>query len=166
MKEENRPTLTLTLPLIELPSGLKAFERSTYDEEGTFFVKDHDGVFHLVYVGFENNEVWDCPLIPELCNLFTEQITEDRLAQELDSIKDVFDNEKKFLLDYIKETACGVVENIEQETNRLSCKIGDLNSELSQIKTSLDKEKQVQTSHSKGFITEETLIEIIKDVRK
>jgi hypothetical protein len=166
MKEENRPTLTLTLPFIELPSGLKAFERSTYDEEGTFFVKDHDGVFHLVWVGSEDSGVWNCPLIPELGNLFTEQITEDRLAQELDSIKEVFDNEKNFLLDYIKETACGVVENIEQETNRLSCKIGDLNSELSQIKTFLDKEKQVQTSNSKGFITEEALIDIIKNVRK
>ena len=166
MKEENRPTLTLTLPFIELPSGLKAFERNSYDEEGTFFVKDHDGVFHLVYVGFENNEVWDCPLIPELCNLFTEQITKDRLAQELDSIKEVFNNKTILLLDYIEETARGVVKNIEQETNRLSCKIEDLNSELSQIKTFPDKEKQVQTSHSKGFITEEALIEIIKDVRK
>ena len=166
MKEENRPTLTLTLPLIELPSGLKTFERSTYDEEGTFFVKDHDGAFHLVCVGFKNNDIWDCPLIPELCNLFTEQITEDRLAQELDSIKKVFDNKTILLLDYIKETACGVVENIEQETNRLSCKIEDLNSKLSQIKTFPDKEKQVQTSNSKGFITEEALIEIIKDVRK
>ena len=56
-KKQEKTMMSLMFPFIELGKGVQPYEASSYEESGSYFVKDSQGVFHIIEVSKEDRFV-------------------------------------------------------------------------------------------------------------
>ena len=166
-------TLTLTLPYIELPKGRPVYNCESYDKSGTYFVKSPQGEFCIVEVIKEEMSAFGNPLTMNVGNLFSEQIADNRLEGCLISMNEELKIIREELTEHVNHKVFELNESIEGLFVKTGDKLGFINSELlditdgmARLEASLSKEVATQSSISKGCISEETLVQLVKEIKK
>lgn len=173
-KKTDKPILTLALPFVQLDNDMVC-DCANYDESGIFFVKDGAGIYHIVEVDLKKKTAFGNCLNANVCNMLTEQIVVDRMEDKLNPIhcrlegldtaicNATGDVVRKLddLFDVSRETvkrvfnACEKVEQLE----------GVLSGIESTVRCTAEK-KSSDIESVKGYVSEESLVEIIKNVWK
>lgn len=162
MEEKERQMLTLTLPLIELEEGKKPWSIEAYDgiETGMYFVKDTAGVFHIAEVDRDENVCFHTPLPARACNVFTREMVVDELSVDMERMCQT------------QEEMYGKIAQLIFDCRR---HYDDLNGRLEGISSAVidrldemveGKDEFMKQSAGRGYVSEETLAQIIKVVRK
>ena len=174
-KKTDKPILTLALPFVVLDSNC-VYDYNSYDDSGVYFVKDVDGLFHIVDVRLEDKRAFGNCVNASICNALTEQVAEhvikDTLLPFCENIlgqttascakTDGIVNELVGLQGILRESVglldclCSKIEDFE----RVLPRIENIASE------SLEINRAPKYEDMKGYVSEESLVEIIKNVRK
>ena len=158
--------LTLTLPYIELKKGQNPYGIESYVKDGTFFVKCSDGSFLIVEVE-TGNGVFGNPLTPNVGNLFTEQILENRLQKRIEETNERMSCMHNELKEYIRIISnninCEVREEYDCLTERIQNAQSDFGQMLDDIRNNLHSDKN---DSNKGFISEDALVQLVKEIKK
>lgn len=174
MNKEQK-TLTLTLPFVDLKDSEKnSYERNSYDNNGAFFVRNKVGCFEIVVVsGDNNNDVWNSSIPEGVTEQLFSQLLEwqqinrfheihARISELQDSLKDMMEYNAgclKARLESVQDsTRC-----IEESISRID---GSLFSELADIKELAAVKIQESAKANGGYVDQETLLQIIKEVKK
>lgn len=167
MKQNKKPeTLTLTLPFVDFTGTDKSSNRTdSYSSDGVFFVHDKDGGYSIAQVNKEENYVWINPMPTSVCVDFFKQTIEveqidnfKQLSSQLSEIREYLaeglarmSDSTKEKLNYIINTTSNIEEGIE--------KLPSIEEHLSSIKS--------ETNHPKGgYVDQDTLLQIIKEVKR
>lgn len=172
MSKEQK-TLTLTLPYIELQKDKPMYDCESYDKSGTYFVKSPQGEFCIVEVCKENRSAFGNPLTMNVGNLFSEQIAENRLEERLDSMNEELKNTRKELMEPIIHKIFELNESIEGLFIKTGDKLGlvystllDITDGMARIEESKSKESTPQSNMYKGSISEDALVQLVKEIKK
>ena len=174
MNKEQK-TLTLTLPFVDLKDSEKnSYERNSYDNNGVFFVRNKVGRFEIVVVGGDNNnDVWNSSIPEGVTEQLFSQLLEwqqinrfheihARISELQDSLKDMMEYNVgclKARLESVQDSA----RCIEESVSRID---GSLLSELADIKELAAVKIQESAKANGGYVDQETLLQIIKEVKK
>lgn len=168
-QEENKQiVLNLSLPLIEIPNT-QVGDCNHYPESGMYFVKSMDGCFYIAEVNKEDNINWNNPLPINVGNLFIEQ-------QDVISMKDAIEEKLHRLEEVVFSSTRQTVECVECNCKTIASKIEnlwdkcdekeDFIQDIPQIVATLLNDKQPQQSaKNMGFVSQETLVEIIRTIK-
>lgn len=172
---EEKKTLTLTLPFVDFKDSEKnSYERNSYDSNGTFFVRNKVGCFEIVVVaGDTNNDVWN-GIVPEGVTeqLFSQLLgwqqidrfheINARISELQDTLKEVIEYNAEYLkarLDSMQDSTLRIVDDI--------CRIdSQLFTELTDIKELATAKPQESAKGNDGYVNQEILLQIIKEVKK
>lgn len=177
--------LNLSLPYVELKKGNDAWVAESYENSGIYFVKDREGVFRLADVDKEDNTVSECPIPINVGNLLLSEVHKNNTEELLDNID-------KRLQDILQN----VVRLVESDYYDVENGINVLHNHLDSLGDRIDEKAKYCTDHvisnarsiedgiavilknvggsnpdrkpasGKGNISEETLLEIIKTIRR
>ena len=173
-KKNDKPILTLALPFVQLDND-SAFDINNYDESGIFFVKDISGVYHIVEVRLEEKTVFGNCVNANVCNMFTEQIAVDRMEDMLNPIHCRLDGLYTAIcnatgdvvrkLDNLFDVSRETVERVFNACEKVEQLEGVLSGIESTVRCTAEK-KSSDIESVKGYVSEESLVEIIKNVWK
>ena len=213
MEEMNQLKLSLSLPVIELPEGKKAWNCNSYEESGMYFVKDSIGAYHFVEVQLKEQNVIDFLFPPKICNYLQEQEFFYSMKDLVKELNDVVENSRDGILERIDylgaQMQSNIIELVEREDRvkelngvvensrdgileRIDCLGAQMQSRIIELVehedrikedlTHIHDESRDQILHmidekavdkdflkaqlSTGFISENALVEIVKNVRK
>lgn len=176
MEKQNKPTLTLTLPYIELPAGKEVNDVKFYDESGIYFVKSSYGDFHIVEVIKEENNAFGNPLSLNTGSLLFEQIIENKLNERLRYLEEElvsFHNEMNAHMNALRQDKLpDLVERFDSIDESLVDMHGKVNG-LQEWEVLLDKrilevlkKAGSESTPIKGSISEDALVQLIKEIKK
>ena len=172
MNKEQK-TLTLTLPYIELPKDKPIYNCESYDESGTYFVKSPQGEFCIVEVIKGEMSAFGNSLTMNVGNLLSEQIAENRLEGCLNSMDEELKIIREELTEHMNHKVFELNEIIEAMVVKTADKLGSINSALlditdgvTRLEASQSKEVATQSSISKCCISENALIQLVKEIKK
>jgi hypothetical protein len=167
MKQNKKPeTLTLTLPFVDFTGTDKSSNKSdSYDSDGVFFVHDKNGEFLITQVNKEEGYAWINPLPSSVNEHFFKQTIEFEQADEFKQLGSLISDLGEHLagrlsmmsdsteekLNYIINTTSNIEEGIE--------KLPSIEEHLSSIKSESDHPKG-------GYVDQDTLLQIIKEVKR
>lgn len=185
MSKDTSITLNLSLPFVELKKGNDPWVAESYENSGIYFVKDRDGVFRIADVNKEENTVAESPLPINIGNLLLSEVhkkdTEDFLCN-IDK--------------YLQDLSQGISRLSERDYYNIENEIAILHNHLDRLEERIDEKAKYCTDHvisnarsiedgiaeilknvggsnpdgkpasGKGNISEETLLEIIKTIRR
>ena len=173
-KKTNKPILTLSLPFIQLDNE-RVYDSTSYDESGVFFVKDVSGVCHIAEVNLEERAVYGTCVNANICNILTEQLVTDRMEDMLNPIR--------YRLEELNSAICNATGDVVRKLDELLApqresvegvyiicsKVEHLENALSSIESAVRcavEKKPSDIESLKGYVSEESVVEIIKNVRK
>lgn len=161
--EKKEKTLTLTLSFVDLKGTDKESNfASSYEKDGLFFVRNRHGLHEVVSVDVMKDDVWVCPLPPMLEEVFFMQGVEQEQADKFKEMNERIDRMHSELIGALlgkSEAIKSVKELMQMNYDRLGKVSLDVE-ELSIGKPSdSDKPKG-------GYVDQETLLQIIKEVKK
>lgn len=174
MEEMNQLKLSLSLPVIELPEGKKAWDCNSYEESGMYFVKDSIGAYHFVEVQLKEQNVIDFLFPPKICNYLQEQEFIYSMKDLVKELNDVVENSRDGILERIDylgaQMQSSIIELVEHE-DRVKEDLTHIHDESRDQILHMIDEKAVDKDFLKaqlstGFISENALVEIVKNVRK
>lgn len=163
-KENNNGVrmLTLSLPLVELENN-QIYDINNYDSNGTFFVKAADGTWHVSYVDIGEDNIL-CNILPAVVgNMFAKDIG----AQDVkETVKDLIGTVKDMILERIGDNTELLLKNFHDDlTFILTCE-QSREEKLCRIKELLEQtSKDAPTTQMQGWISETTLLDIIKNIK-
>lgn len=157
--------LTIRLGFIELPAEKKPWKAESYEESGAFFVKSPNGEYRIVSVDKDREGVIETILPPDIANMLTEETVKDRMAGMLDHVfasletlhKEVAEcrgNDERLTRGYEKLYARGeeICDGVMEE--------------LGAIRHGVENRPEESSGPLKGFISEETLVQLVKEMKK
>lgn len=156
--------MTVTLPLVELEEGKKPWTVESYEKSGSYFVKDSQGIYHIVYVDVASGTCSECMMPPEVGNMLACQEMQDGLKQKLDSMTEAFDRIRAVMEESVLNLESGLGSKIGEEIAKVLHMNDMIMQEVESIKEASVKEDT--PAYSKGFVSEDAILEIIKNVRK
>lgn len=160
-------TLTLTLPFVDFKGTQKnSFERNSYNELGTYFIRNRMGSHEIVVVsGDTDNDVWCNPIPEAVTEQFFVQSIEEQQADKFDAINKRMDEMRELIIKAMDiQTAtirsdinevCDTVRYIKEDTEQL----------LNSAEVCEPKPKEVFRS-ARGYVNEDVLLQIIKEMKK
>ena len=185
MSKDTNITLNLSLPFVELKKGNDPWAAESYENSGIYFVKDREGVFRLADVDKEDNTVTECPIPINVGNLLLSEVHKNNTEELLDNIDKRLQDILQKVSRLVESDYCDVENGINVLHNRLESLEGriDNNTEDS-IKHIISNARSIEDgiaailknvggsnpdgkpASGKGNISEETLLEIIKTIRR
>ena len=167
MKQNKKPeTLTLTLPFVDFTDTDKLSDKSdSYESDGVFFVRDKNGEFLITQVNKEEGSAWINLMPPSVNEHFFKQTIEVKQIDNFNQLSSQLSELREFLaegltrmsdstkekLNYIINTTSNIEEGIE--------KLPSIEEHLSSIKSESDHPKG-------GYVDQDTLLQIIKEVKR
>ena len=164
-KKQEKTMMSLMFPFIELGKGIEPYKESSYEESGSYFVKDSQGFFHVIEVSKEDKYVNGWCLHNNMASQLSYQLAVCPLTETMLELRNsvvelcAMVSENINLTDKTRKTAESVRLDIEEVTE------GIRHLDAATGKILAECEKQEERS-SKGFVSESTLVEIISTVRK
>ena len=185
MSKDTNIILNLSLPYVELKKGNDAWAAESYENSGIYFVKDRDGVFRIADVNKEENTVAESPLPINVGNLLLSEVHKNNTEELLDNINKRLQDILQNVVRLVESDYYDVENGINILHNRLESLEGriDNNTEDS-IKHIISNARSIEDgiaailknvggsypdckpASGKGNISEETLLEIIKTIRR
>ena len=185
MSKDTNITLNLSLPFVELKKGNDPWAAESYENSGIYFVKDREGVFRIADVDKEDNTVTECPIPINVGNLLLSEVHKNNTEEILDSIDKRLQDILQNVVRLVESDYYDVENGINILHNRLESLEGriDNNTEDS-IKHIISNARSIEDgiaailknvggsypdckpASGKGNISEETLLEIIKTIRR
>lgn len=164
-KKQEKTMMSLMFPFIELGKGVEPYELSSYEESGSYFVKDSQGFFHIIEVSKEDRFVNGWCLHNNMASQLSYQLAVCPLTETMLELRNsvgelcsmVSDNIN--LTDETRKTA----ESARWDIKEVAEGIHHLDSATEKILAECEKQDE---KSSKGFVSESTLVEIISTVRK
>ena len=164
---EKQKTLTLTLPFVDFKdTGKSTFERKSYEKKGAYFVRNRMGTHEIVVVsGEKDSDVWTNPIPEPVTEQFFIQGMEEEQADKFEEMNKRLDDTRNMVernLDGKLESAgsliaamCEAVRHIRENTEQL------LNMEEGR-----ESQPKVSDRSNGGYVNEDVLLQIIKEVKK
>lgn len=185
MAKDAGKVISLTLPYVELEKGKQPWVAESYEEGGVYFAKDSDGVFHVADVDKEGGRVVEFPLPINVVNLLLSEVHKNNTEELLDNIDKQLQNISQNVSRLVDSDCYDVENGINVLHNRLESLEGrvDSNTENS-IRHIVSNARSIEDgiaailknvggsnpdckpASGKGNISEETLLEIIKTIRR
>ena len=185
MAKNAENVISLTLPCVELEKGKKPWFAESYENSGMYFVKDGDGGFHIADVNKEENSVTESTLPINVGNLLLFEAHKNNVAGLLSDIDKQLQNISQNVSRLVDSDYYDVENGINVLHNRLESLEGriDKGSEES-IRYIISNARSIEEgiaeilknvggsnpddkpAFGKGNISEETLLEIIKTIRR
>lgn len=185
MSKDTNIILNLSLPYVELKKGNDAWVAESYENSGIYFVKDREGVFRLADVDKEDNTVSECPIPINVGNLLLSEVHKNNTEELLDNIdkrlQDILQNVVRLVKsDYYDvenginvlhkrlESLEGRIENnTEDSIKHIVSNARSIEDGIAAILKNVgDSNPEGKPASGKGNISEETLLEIIKTIRR
>ena len=164
-KKQEKTMMSLMFPFIELGKGVQPYEVSSYEESGSYFVKDSQGFFHIIEVSKENNYVNGWCLHNNMASQLSYQLAVCPLTETMLELRNsvvelcAMVSENINLTDETRKTAESARLDIREGAEGINL----LDAEIGKILAECEKQEE---KSSKGFVSESTLVEIISTVRK
>lgn len=164
-KKQEKTMMSLMFPFIELGKGIEPYKESSYEESGSYFVKDSQGFFHIIEVSKEDKYVNGWCLHNNMASQLSYQLAVCPLTETMLELRNsvvelcAMVSENINLTDKTRKTAESVRLDIEEVTEG----IRHLDAATGKILAECEKQEE---KSSKGFVSESTLVEIISTVRK
>ena len=155
-KGNERDGLTLSLPLYKLPEGKSVYKAESYDRLGTFFVQDAGGLFFVVHVDKNEGDLYCMDLPIAASNMLVRQEFGKRIEETIDGIIRCLSDISHGMSEYAEKVKWSVDSNADE--------IKDLVKEV--IRTLCESKEPAGNIPSKGYVCEDTLVQIINSVRK
>lgn len=157
--------MSLMFPFIELGKGIEPYKESSYEESGSYFVKDSQGFFHIIEVSKEDKFVNGWCLHGNMASQLSYQLAVCPLTETMLELRNSVGELCSMVSDNINLT---VETRKTAESARLGIRdvaegIHHLDSVTEKILAECEKQ---EGKSSKGFVSESTLVEIISTVRK
>ena len=157
--------MSLMFPFIELGKGIEPYELLSYEESGSYFVKDSQGCFHIIEVSKEGGFVNGWCLHNNMASQLSYQLAVCPLTETMLELRNSVGELRSMVSDNINLT---VETRKTAESTRLDIRevaegINLLDAEIGKILAECEKQEE---KPSKGFVSESTLVEIISTVRK
>lgn len=176
-KKKNRPTLTLTLPLVELAKGQDFYNATSYDESGLFFVKSSTGEFGVVEVVKETNEAYGNMMPLNVMHHLSEQIIENKLNERLRYLEDELVSFHKEMNELNGKLTREELPSLEDDLSNITDSLVDMHSKVNGLRewaVKLDeliagmseKKTDAEPASFKGCISEDALVQLIKEIKK
>ena len=162
MESQERPIITLSFPLVELPKDKSPWEADAYSKPGVFFVKDNEGIYHIVDVCKETGSLPEAVLPPSVCNYITEQVEERKQESMLSKIQEQLDNNQKELLALLLEAKAHKQHMLKEILDTVESEHDKIREDLAAICSNNTSAAQP----SKGYISEEALVQLVKEIKK
>lgn len=162
MESQERPIITLSFPLIELPKDKSPWEADAYSEFGIFFVRDNDGIYNIVDVCKETGTLPSIILPPSVCSSIIVQMEERKQESMLSKIQEQLDGNQKELLALLLEAKAYKQHILEEKIHTFTSELSKTRDDLVALCTSNTSTAQP----SKGYISEEALVQLVKEIKK
>lgn len=157
--------LTLELPYLEFDTNV-IYDHNLYDKDGVYFVKDKAGIFHLVEVDKSVSFAGGSPLPASVCYMLIVGKTVSSLDEKFKSIDESIGN----LSSSLTHCANMLMDHTTQKTGELDIRVlrefESIQEQFEGIQSKIQERPKTEEAPSKGYISEEALVEIIKNVRK
>lgn len=161
--EKKEQTLTLTLPFVDLKGTDKESNVvSSYEKKGMYFVRNRQGLHEVVSVDIMKDDVWVCPLPPMLEEVFFMQGVEQEHADKFEEMNERIDRMHSELIEYLT----GNLEAIKSVKDLMQInydRLGKVSLDVEEL--SIDKPSDSDKPKG-GYVDQETLLQIIKEVKK
>lgn len=157
--------LTLELPYLEFDTNV-IYDHNLYDKDGVYFVKDKKGIFHLVEVDKSRFCAGGNPLPASVCYMLVVGKTVSSLDEKFKSIDESIGNLSSSLTHCANMLSDHTTQKIEVLDNRVLRGFEFIQKLLEDIQSKNQDKPKTEEAPSKGYISEEALVEIIKNVRK
>ena len=162
MKNQERPTVTLTFPLVEIPKDKSPWEADAYSELGIFFVKNSEGIYYIVDVCKKEGSVPETILPPAVCNQITTQLVERKQESLFEKIQEQIDEHHTELMALLLEAKACKQHMFEEILETVASEHAKTRDDLAAICSSNTSTAQP----SKGYISEEALVQLVKEIKK
>lgn len=167
MKQNKKPeTLTLTLPFVDFNGTDKLSDKSdSYESDGVFFVRDKNGEFLITQVNKEGGSAWINLMPPSVNEHFFKQTIEFEQADEFKQLGSLISDLGEHLAGRLSMMSDPTEEKLNHIINTISNieegieKLPSIEEHLSSIKS--------ESEHPKGgYVDQDTLLQIIKEVKR
>lgn len=162
MKKKEQ-TLTLTLPFVDLKGTDKESSvASSYEKDGMYFVRNRKGLHEVVSVDIQKDDVWVCPLPPMLEEVFFMQGVEQGHADKFEEMSERIDRMHSEQM----EALLGNLEAIKSVKELMQInydRLGQLSLDVEEVSTAKHSDSDKPKG---GYVDQETLLQIIKEVKK
>lgn len=154
--------LTITLPLLEINNN-EPWDMNNYGdvEEGLYWVKSKDGLFHLIEKN--NSNIWHSCLPANVSNSFVEDLCQLSILEQIKDFFHMFDerNSANFgeIFGYLRDITDKIDASNQDDSKDL---IKEISTKIESIKTQQSAE---QPKVFGGAISEQTLLDIIRTIK-
>lgn len=164
-KKQEKTMMSLMFPFIELGKGIEPYKESSYEESGSYFVKDSQGFFHIIEVSKEDKYVNGWCLHNNMASQLSYQLAVCPLTETMLELRNSVGELCSMVSDNINLTveARKTAESARLDIREVAEGINLLDAEIGKILAECEKQEE---KSSKGFVSESTLVEIISTVRK
>lgn len=164
-KKQEKTMMSLMFPFIELGKGIEPYEWSSYEESGSYFVKDSHGIFHIIEVSKEDKYVNGWCLHNNMASQLSYQLAVCPFTEMMMEMRDSVGELRAMVSENINltEDARKTAESARLYIEEVAEGIHHLDSATEKILEECEKQEE---KPSKGFVSESTLVEIISTVRK
>ena len=154
--------LTITLPLLEINNN-EPWDMNNYGdvEEGLYWVKSKDGLFHLIEKNKSN--IWHNGIPANVSNRFVEDLCQLSILEQFKDFFRMFDERYSAnlgeIFGYLRDITDKIDASNQDDSKEL---IKEISSKIESIKTQQSAE---QPKVFGGAISEQTLLDIIRTIK-
>lgn len=154
--------LTITLPLLEINNN-EPWDMNNYGdvEEGLYWVKSKDGLFHLIEKNKSN--IWNSCLPANVSNRFVEDLCQLSILEQIKDFFHMFDERNSAnlgeIFGYLRDITDKIDASNQDDSKDL---IKEISTKIESIKTQQSAE---QPKVFGGAISEQTLLDIIRTIK-
>lgn len=161
--EKKELLLTLTLPLVDLKGTDKESNVvSSYEKNGIYFVRNRQGLHEVVSVDIMRDDVWVCPLPPMLEEVFFMQVVEQEQENKFEEMIERIDRMHSELIEYLTGNLAAI-KSVKELMQMNYDRLGKVSLDVEEL--SIDKPSDSDKPKG-GYVDQETLLQIIKEVKK
>ena len=165
--EKKEQTLTLTLPFVDFKGTDKESDvASSYKTNGMYFVRNRHGLHEIASVNIKKDDVWVCPLPPTLGEVFFMQNVEQEQADKFEEMNERIDRMHSELIAALldkSETIKGSIKSVKELMQMNYDRLGKVSLDVEEL--SIDKPSDSDKPKG-GYVDQETLLQLIKEVKK
>ena len=162
-KEEKK--LTLTLPFLDFKdASVNINSKDSYKNNGLYFVQNASREYFIVSVIKEDNNIWSWPLPLGVQESFTKQHMGQEQAGKFEQLEQRLmniHNDISARLDEQHDRECNYIKDVYNIANRIEDNVGI----LANIEEHLSSNNQNSNHPNGGYVDQDVLLEIIKEVK-
>ena len=165
--EKKEQTLTLTLPFVDLKGTDKESDVvSSYEKDGVYFVRNGHGLHEVVSVDIQKNDTWVCPLPLAVQETFFMQRLEQEQADKFEEMNERIDRMHSELIAALLDKSKaikGSIKSVKELMQKNYDRLGKVSFDVEEL--SIDKQSDSDKPKG-GYVDQETLLQLIKEVKK